>query len=51
MTTKDVIKNATKPPTIVHAYDDGTYLFDILVGDKVYTIRTTLDVLESQSPN
>jgi len=38
MKNKDIIKNAERI-TIVHAYDDGTFLYDIGIGDKAYSIR------------
>ena len=38
MRVKEIIKNA-ESYNIVHAYGDGTFLYDIGIGDKAYSIR------------
>jgi len=46
MKVKEIIEKAERI-TISHAYNDGTYLFDILCGGKAYVIRQYLSALKS----
>lgn len=44
MKVKDIIKNAERI-TVAHAYGDGTYLYDIGIGELAYSIRVNSDVI------
>lgn len=45
MTTREVIEQAERV-TLAHVYDDGTALYDILVGVKAYTVRVAIEDFE-----